>query len=100
MDVEEMARVSKLRASPPLYVEALQEKKTGSEIKKRVASARKGLPWQKLASDYVVFHTTPQIHAVYSATWGTLSLLITGLTFYRFRRPPRLRPPAPRRAVR
>lgn len=44
-------------------------------------------PARKTTESYTSYHTTPELHSVYAATWFSLAAAIVGLTFIRFRRP-------------
>jgi hypothetical protein len=42
---------------------------------------------RKKESDYLIFHTTPEIHTIYTVTWYTLTIALVGLTYLRFKKP-------------
>jgi hypothetical protein len=43
-------------------------------------------PIRRHRSDYVRWHTTPELHVIYASTWFTLSGCLAIMTYLRFRK--------------
>jgi hypothetical protein len=52
-----------------------------------LASLSAVAPYRRARSDYVHWHSTPEVHFAYAVTWFALAVLGAGLTFTRFRKP-------------
>ncbi len=52
-------------------------------------------PIRRSTSDYVSWHTTPQLHIIYAVTWFSLAVCVWAGTYIRFRKRPNLPRPPP-----
>jgi len=69
-EIEAIARDKQLNQEKPILIDILEPK---SSLIKR-----------KSREQYINFHTTPQLHVIYAATWFSLSIIIAVLTSYKF----------------